>query len=146
MLASLPKTKLGVEIMGDGQEIREAPGAVAVAALGGPPGPGINQSWPETARKRARSRAGPLPAAAQGQPRDDIKLPLASLRPSSAWHNGQRSHSGVWGVWTPEIAESRLPCTIYISVITASHVPGGNAGLNCNSSGVYRYYISSSSS
>lgn len=90
---------------GDGQEIREAPGT----ALGGPPEPGINQSCPETARKGARSHAGPQPAAARGQPRDDIKPPLASLRPSSAWHDGQRRHAGAWGVWTPEIAKSRLP-------------------------------------
>lgn len=66
ILASLPRTRLGVEIMGDGQEIREAPGALAGTALGGPPEPGINQSCPETARKGARSRAGPLPAAATG--------------------------------------------------------------------------------
>lgn len=54
--------------MGDGQEIREASVALAGTALGGPREPGINQSCPETARKDARSRAGPLPAAAQGSP------------------------------------------------------------------------------
>lgn len=82
--------------MGDGQEIREAPSALAGTALGGQLEAGINQSHPETAREDARSHAGPLPAAARGQPRDDIKPPLANLRPSSAWHNGQCRHAGAW--------------------------------------------------
>ena len=130
----------------DSQEIREAPSALAGTTLGGLQEPGINQRRPETARKDARSRAGPLPAAAQGQPRDDIKPPLASLRPSSAWHNGQRRHAGVWGVWTPEIAESHLPRAFYISILTAPYVLEGDAGFSCNSSSAYRYYKSSSSS
>ena len=129
ILASLPRTRFGVEFIGDGQEIREAPDALAGTALGGPLEPGINQSCPETARKGARSRTGPLPAAARGQPRDDIKPPLASLRPSSAWHNGQRRHAGAWGVWTPGIAESRLPHAFYISITTASHALGRMQGL-----------------
>lgn len=110
--------------MGHGQEIQEAPGALAGTALGGPQEPGINQSHPETARKDARSCAGPLPAAARGQPQDDIKPPMASLCPSSTWHNRQRRHAGVWGVWAPGITESGLPCAFYTSIITASLAMG----------------------
>lgn len=119
ILVPLPKPSLGWksrETRGDQRRARcpvwDSPWSAA--------GAGHKSERPRDGKEGCQEPRRCPASAARGQPRGDIKPPLANPRPSPAWHSGQRHHAGLGKIWTPEMVESHLPRAFYTSSITAS--------------------------